>query len=414
MNNVKTKFSIFVGLDWANKKHDVCVQIGDSDKRRFEVISHTPESVDSWLNELRKGVKGDIAVAVEMTKGPIVYALQKYSFVTVFPIHGLTLARYRQAMFPSGAKDDPSDAELALDMMLNYPKKVKPLRPSSDQTRALVLLVEQRRSLVDDKRRNTNRLIDALKQYYPQPLEWFSHRDSELFCDFLIKWPSLQVIKRARTTSIVKFFHARGGNAVSNTQRRVNAINEAIPLTQDNRVILPHKLLVVALCKQILTLIENIRVYDKQICLLFNDMADADIFTSFPGTGPCLAPRLLAVLGEDRARFNSSEEVQNFTGLSPVTERSGQKNWVHWRWQCSKFVRQSFIEWSAKSVHQSYWAGLYYAQQRAKGKSHQTAVRALAYKWVRIVYKCWKTRTPYDESRYLKALKERNSPLLAT
>tara|TARA_R110002167_G_C12635980_1_gene647980 strand:- start:40 stop:1284 length:1245 start_codon:yes stop_codon:yes gene_type:complete len=414
MNNVKTKFSIFVGLDWANKKHDVCVQIGDSDKRRYEVISHTPESVDSWLNELRKEVKGDIAVAVEMTKGPIVYALQKYSFVTVFPIHGLTLARYRQAMFPSGAKDDPSDAELALDMMLNYPKKVKPLRPSSEQTRALALLVEQRRSLVDDKRRNTNRLIDALKQYYPQPLEWFSHRGSELFCDFLIKWPSLQVIKRARTTSIVKFFHARGGNAVSNTQRRVNAINEAIPLTQDNSVILPHKLLVVALCKQILTLIENIRVYDKQICLLFNDMADADIFTSFPGTGPCLAPRLLAVLGEDRARFNSSEEVQNYTGLSPVTERSGQKNWVHWRWQCSKFVRQSFIEWSAKSVHQSYWAGLYYAQQRAKGKSHQTAVRALAYKWVRIVYKCWKTRTPYDESRYLKTLKERNSPLLAT
>ena len=98
MNNVKTKFSIFVGLDWANKKHDVCVQIGDSDKRRYEVISHTPESVDSWLNELRKEVKGDIAVAVEMTKGPIVYALQKYSFVTVFPIHGLTLARYRQVV----------------------------------------------------------------------------------------------------------------------------------------------------------------------------------------------------------------------------------------------------------------------------------------------------------------------------
>jgi transposase len=158
----------------------------------------------------------------------------------------------------------------------------------------------------------------------------------------------------------VKFFHARGGNAVSNTQRRVNAINAAIPLTQDNSVIMP----------------------------------DASLFTSLQGTGPCLAPRLLAALGEDRARFNSAQEIQNYAGLSPVTELSGQKNWVHWRWQCSKFVRQSFIEWSAKSVHQSYWAGLYCAQQRAKGKSHQSAVRALAYKWVRIVYKCWKTRTP--------------------
>jgi hypothetical protein len=111
-------------------------------------------------------------------------------------------------------------------------------------------------------------------------------------------------------------------------------------------------------------------------------------------------------------RVNSAQEIQNYAGLSPVTERSGQKNGVHWRWQCSKFVRQSFIEWSAKSVNQSYWAGLYYAQQRAKGKSHQLAVRALAYKWVRIVYRCWKTRTPYDESTYLKALKERDSPLL--
>jgi hypothetical protein len=88
-----------------------------------DVISPTPFSIDSGLNELRKEVKGK--VAVEMTKGPIVYALQKYSFVTVFPIHGLTLGRYRQAMFPSGAKDAPSDAELALDMMLNYPNKVK-------------------------------------------------------------------------------------------------------------------------------------------------------------------------------------------------------------------------------------------------------------------------------------------------
>lgn len=413
MNDIKRNFSTFVGLDWANKKHDVCIQIGNSDQRSFEVISHTPESIDTWLKELHAKTKGNIAVAVELTKGPIVYALQKYSFVTVFPIHGLTLARYRQAMFPSGAKDDPMDAELALDMMLHYPNKIQPLRPSSNESRTLALLVEQRRLLVDDRRRNTNRLINTLKQYYPQPLEWFSHRDSELFCDFLIKWPTLQAVKRARTTSIVKFFHARGGNAVSNTDKRIKAINEATPLTEDNSVILPNKLLLIALCGQMLTLVKNIRVYDKQISQLFNIMPDAELFNSLPGTGPCLAPRLLAAIGEDRARFNSAQEIQNYAGLSPVTERSGKKSWVHWRWQCSKFIRQSFIEWAAKSVHQSYWAGLYYAQQKAKGSSHQSAVRALAYKWVRILYKCWKDKIPYDESKYLKALKERNSSLLA-
>tara|TARA_R110002060_G_scaffold29939_2_gene40383 strand:+ start:2218 stop:2649 length:432 start_codon:yes stop_codon:yes gene_type:complete len=142
-------------------------------------------------------------------------------------------------------------------------------------------------------------------------------------------------------------------------------------------------------------------------------MSYAELFKSLPGNGPCLAPRLLAALGDDRARFTSAQEIQNYAGLSPVTERGGQKCWVYWRWQCSKYIRQSFIEWSAKRVLVSYWTGLYYNQHRAKVKSHQSAVRALAFKWVCIVFRCWKTKVPYDESKYLKAVKERNSPLLA-
>ena len=413
MNDMKIKFAAYVGLDWADKKHDVCVQIGEADERNYYVIEHSPEAIEKWIVDLHKQVKGNVAVVLELNKGPIVYALQKYSFVTVYPIHGLTLARYRQAMFPSGAKDDPSDAELALDMMLHYPKKVKPLKPSSDDTRTLNYLVEQRRMLVDDKRRHTNRLINALKQYYPQPLDWFSHRDTELFCDFLIKWPSLQTIKKARSVTIERFFKSYGGNAVSNTAKRIDAINTSLPLTEDTAVIVPHQMLVVALCRQVMTLVENVRVYDKAIRELFQKMPDATLFESLPGTGPCLAPRLLAAIGEDRSRFNSALEIQNYAGLSPVTDRSGQSHWVHWRWQCAKFVRQSFIEWAEKSVYQSYWAGLYYAKQKAKGKSHQQSVRALAYKWVRIVYRCWKSKTPYDESKYLKALEARNSPLLA-
>ena len=413
MSELTNKFSAFVGLDWANNKHDVCVQLGHDGKRTFEIISHTPEALDEWLTKLHHQAKGNIAVAVELTKGPIVYALQKYSFITVYPVHALTLARYRQAFNPSGAKDDPTDAELALDLMLKYPNKVKPLKPSSDDVRVLAQFVEQRRLLVEDKRRYVNRLINALKQYYPQPLAWFSHRDSGLFFNFISKWPSLQSLKRARENTIRKFFLSHGGNAVSLTEQRIEAIKNAVPLTEDKAVILPYSLFVETLIEQLKTVIVSIKTYDEKIYTLFTDMPDAELFKSLPGTGPCLAPRLLAALGDDRARFASAQEIQNYAGLSPVTERSGQKCWVHWRWQCSKFIRQSFIEWSAKSVGVSYWAGLYYNQQRAKGKSHQSAVRALAFKWVRIVFRCWKTKIPYDESKYLKALKERNSPLLA-
>lgn len=131
------------------------------------------------------------------------------------------LARYRQAFSPSGAKDDPTDAKLALDLMLNYPEKVKPL--------------EQRRRLVEDKHRFVNRLIDNLKQYFPQPLYWFSHRDSELFCDFLTKWPSLQKLKRSRENTVRALFHSHGGNAVTLTEKRIDAITDAITLTSENR-----------------------------------------------------------------------------------------------------------------------------------------------------------------------------------
>ncbi|WP_026862331.1 IS110 family transposase, partial [Pseudidiomarina sediminum] len=354
------KFSAFIGQDWANQKHDVCVQVGANGKRRFEVIKNTPELLECWLNELHSEVGGNIAVAVELTRGPIVYLLQKYPFITVFPIHALSLARYRQAFAPSGAKDDPTDAEIALDLMLKYPSKVKPLKPSNNEVRVLSHLVEQRRLLVEDKRRFVNRLINALKQYYSQPLEWFSHRDSDLFCDFLLRWPSLQELKRSRENTIREFFKSRGGNAVSLTEKRLEAIAAAVPLTHDEAVIQAHKRFVQSVIKQLKVTIDNIRTYDSEIRTLFEQMPDAAIFSSLPGTGPCLAPRLLAAIGDDRERFSTAQQLQNFAGLSPVTERSGKKSWVHWRWQCSKFVRQSFVEWAAKSVHQSYWAGLYY------------------------------------------------------
>jgi transposase len=113
----------------------------------------------------------------------------------------------------------------------------------------------------------------------------------------------------------------------------------------------------------------------------------------FTGTallvGPTFAPRLLVALGEQRSRYASPAQIQQYAGIAPVTERSGNKSWVHWRWQCPKFLRQTFVEWAALSIPHCYWAKAYYEQQRARGASHQAAVRALAFKWIRIVFRCW-------------------------
>ena len=152
--------------------------------------------------------------------------------------------------------------------------------------------------------------------------------------------------------------------------------------------------------------------FDDAIAEIAPTLPDYALFSALPGAGAQLAPRLLVAFGEQRERFASAHEFQRYAGVALVTERSGNKHWVHWRWQCPTFLRQTLVEWAAQTITRSFWAGAYYRQQRDKGCTHQAALRALAFKWVRILYRCWQTRTPYDESTYLQALQRRGSPLL--
>ena len=295
---------------------------------------------------------------------------------------------------------------------MRHPERFAPLQPQSEGMRTLLSLTEYRRELVDDKTRFTNRLTDTLKQYYPQALDWFEHRDTVLFCDFLARWPTLAQVRRARRASLQAFFHAHNGRRAHVISARLDAIKAATPLTEDMAVIAPCRLQLLVLVEQLRTTLQAIDRFDREIAELAPKLPDYFLFQPLPGAGPHLAPRLLAAFGEQRERFSGADQIQKYSGIAPVVERSGKKNWVHWRWQCPKFVRQTFVEWAAQTINKSFWAGAYYRQQRDKGSSHPAAVRALAFKWIRILYRCWQTRTPYDESTYLNALKRRGSPLL--
>ena len=116
--------------------------------------------------------------------------------------------------------------------------------------------------------------------------------------------------------------------------------------------------------------------------------------------------------GTRRDRWTTAAELACFSGIAPVLERSGKSVWIRWRYFCPNFVRQSFHEYAAESIKHSFWARAYYQQQLAKGKTHHAAVRALAYKWIRILWKCWQTSTPYNEVKYLEHLRKKGSPLL--
>ncbi len=406
------EFTAFIGLDWADTKHDICIQPAGSLSREFDRIAHQPEQIERWAHEVHRRFGGSIAVMLELSKGPIVSALQKHDFFVLFPINPSTLAKYREAFKPSRAKDDPTDAELAIDLVLRHQDRFKPLQPQSTRMRTLAHLVEKRRRLVDDRRRFANRLISALKAYYPQAVEWFSHKETFVFCAFITRWPTLQQVKRARRSTLERFFREHRVRRPHLIEMRIQAIRAATALTDDPAVINPGILETLALARQLETTLELIREFDQAIAKLVPKLPDYALFAFLPGAGIVLTPRLLTAFGEDRNRFHSAAEVQQYCGIAPVTERSGQKSWVHWRWQCSKFVRQTFVEWAAKTVHSSFWAGAYYHQQRQKGATHQMAVRALALKWIRILYRCWKSRTPYNETVYLQALQNRGSNLI--
>jgi transposase len=158
---------------------------------------------------------------------------------------------------------------------------------------------------------------------------------------------------------------------------------------------------------------EGIEEFNQQIQEAAKAHPDFFIFESLPGAGAVMAPRLLAAFGSQRERYKNAAEVQTWSGIAPVTESSGKSSWVHFRFACSKFLRQSFHEFAAHSILQSQWARAYYELQRRRGKKHHAAVRALAFKWIRIIYRCWKERVEYDEKVYLAALAKQKSPLLA-
>jgi len=405
-------FTAYVGIDWADKKHDVCIHAANSKQRELAVIAHKVELINEWAQSLVQRFGSPIAVAVELSKGPIVYALQKFDCFVIFPINPSTLAKYRETFTPSGAKDDPTDAEFAVDLLLRHPERFKPLRPQSVEIRALASLVEQRRSLVDDKNRITNRLRMALKQYYPQVLDWFDHIDTQLFCDFIEHWPTLAQVKRARKNTLTTFFHEHNMRFTQLLEGRLTAIKAALPLTMDEAIIIPYRLQAQILIEQLRVSLAGIKQFDEMIGRVAHKHADYTLFSELPGAGPSLAPRLLVAFGEDRSRYRNAADLQKYSGVAPVTERSGKKHWVHWRWECPTFLRQTFVEWAAQTINKSFWAGQYYYQQRAKGCTYQAAVRALAFKWIRILYRCWQTGIPYNESTYLKALEQRGSTLL--
>ena len=401
----------YIGLDWADEWHVVHLQTADGTIEQL-ALEQKPEVLHEWVARLQTRFGcGKIAIALEQRKGAVIHALLQYDCFVLYPINPKALARYREAFRTSGAKDDPLDAALLLDLVVRHRDRLRAWVPDTVESRTLQALCEQRRKLVHHRVALTNRLTSLLKQYFPQALEWVGDVASVQGCDFLTRWPTLAVVQRARAMTLRQFYRAHNCRTAAVIDARLAAIATARPLTSDPAIVDPLSLSVQAYARQLRALLAAIQTFDDRIATVFAAHADREIFASFPGAGTVCAPRLAAAFGTDRTRWASAVDMQSHSGIAPVTERSGKSMWVHHRLACPKFVKQTFHEFADQSIRFSVWARAYYDQQRARGNQHHAALRALAYKWIRILFRCWQTRTPYDEPTYLSALRRRGSPL---
>jgi transposase len=397
-------------LDWGDKKHSFALQdrYGQSEEG---TLDHSSENLHQWLKSLgqRTGQR-PVRLAIETSRGAVIHALLQYPWLEIYPINPVTSARYRSAFSPSGAKDDLPDARVLLELVRNHADKLRPLQEQDSQTLKLAGLVEARRDIVDRRTALINRLTSLLKSYYPQALLLVDNLNTELAVAFLRRWPTLISLKGAKPSLLKRFYYQHQIRSEALVKERLDLVSRAVALTTDEARLSVAILQLNQLLDELEVFRKHVSRFDVQIKTVFAAHPDADLFRNLPGAGPQLAPRLCVAFGTIRTVYPDPASLQKYVGVAPVREKSGNQLWTHWRWRAPAFLRQSFVEWAGQTVRYSQWAGVYYQRMLNKGKKHAAIIRALAFKWIRILWKCWQEHLPYDEARYLKQLLHRKSP----
>lgn len=396
----------WIGLDWADKKHCLVVRTAPGAAPQTHLVEHTPEALDAWFLQLRQAhPTGRLAVAIEQSRGAVLYCLLKYDFLAIYPVNPRCLADYRRAFKVSGAKNDPLDADLLGELVCLHAHRLRALVVEDLPTRQLRLLVEARRGFVEDRTGWSNRLGATLKCYYPLALELVGEDlSTPLALDFLSRWPNLAKLQAAQAATLRSFFYAHHSRSEDKIAARLAAIPNAKPLTEDAALLVPLQLQMQQLVRQLRTLNRTLADYEARIKSVFAQQSEAWLFAPLPGAGPALAPRLAAAFGTVRANFETAKDLLCFTGVAPVKKESGGQKAVQFRYARPRFVHQSLVEFAKCSIGQCDWARLLYEDQMRKKKCRWAAIRVVAFKWGRILWHCWQARQPYDETHYLRSL----------
>ena len=413
-DNQNQSFAAFIGLDKSDKKINLSLQGCGAARLERSIIKGGAEALHAWVAALCARFPGErVAICLEQPAAGLIHALMGYDFIVLFPIKPVTLARYREAFTPSRAKDDPTDADFLCELVALHYRQLPAWQPDDVCTRKLRHLTQARRRSVKMRTRLSNQLKALLKAYFPQALELCGDDlTTPMACALLQKWPSLQQLKKARPETIRRFYYAQNARRGDVIEKRLALIAQAVPLTHDPALIESSIITLQALILGLRALHTASARYDREIACTFAQHPDASLFAALPGSGTAYSARLLAAFGSRREIFESAQAMLNFSGIALVLKRSGSARTIQRRYARPLFLHQSFIEYASESIRHSLWARAFYQMHKAAQKSHWVIIRALAYKWIRILFRCWQEQTPYDELRYLKSLQKSGSPLL--
>ena len=394
----------FVGIDWASTKHDVCVLDPQGQLlSRFE-IPHSAEGLAELIRRLlRFAAAEELAVALERPSGLLVDTLVEAGFQVV-PIHPNALKASRPRYSAALAKSDPGDAYILADLLRTDGHRFRALRAPSDQTRALRAAIRTRDDLVATRVQLANQLRSLLESFWAGAAAIFADVDSPIALAFLESFPTPESAAHLGEKRLERFLkrHAYCGRrsaAVLLERLRAAPRGQAQALESETKGQLVRSLVAV-----LRPLVEQIRELEGLLAAHLAQHPDGALVQSFPRTGSVNAAQILSELGDDRERFASFEQLAAEGGVAPVTRASGKHRAVTCRFACNKRLRQALTTWADNSRHASPWAASMYRHARARGCDHPHAVRILARAWVRVLWRCWQERTPYDPHRHGRAL----------
>lgn len=392
---------IFVGVDWAEAHHDICVLDEAGDVLARQRIPDTLEGVRALHATLAGHAEepGDVLVGIEKDRGLLVTAMLSAGY-RVYAINPMSAARYRERHVTSGSKSDPGDAKVLADLVRTDRHQHREAAGDSPGAEALKVLARAHQSAIWARQREVNALRNALKDYYPGALNAFGtdldDRDALAVLD-LAPTPALgRLLSKAKITAALR----RAGRE-RNLERRAVEIHTALreeQLAERPQVELAYGHTTRAHAAMIRAYNAQIAGLEEALTKDFEQHPDTGIIRSLPGMGTVLGARVLGEFGDDPNRFATAQSRRNYAGTSPITRASGKSHVVLARHMRNRRLADALDQWAFCSLTRSAGARAYYDELRDRGKTHRQAIRQLANRWVGILHACLDQHVLYDEA----------------